>query len=80
MEREIGSADAFTRTSARLHESIVVAASRNRVLIAQFKARWWHPDAALFAAHHHDDRVACAGIASRAGRLHRGATRMRRAI
>jgi GntR family transcriptional regulator, transcriptional repressor for pyruvate dehydrogenase complex len=37
MEREVDSNDAFTRASLGFHESIV-AASRNRVLIAQFKA------------------------------------------
>jgi len=37
MEREIDAPDAFTRASLGFHESIVEA-SRNRVLIAQFKA------------------------------------------
>jgi GntR family transcriptional regulator, transcriptional repressor for pyruvate dehydrogenase complex len=37
MEREVDASDAFTQASLGFHESIV-AASRNRVLIAQFKA------------------------------------------
>jgi GntR family transcriptional regulator, transcriptional repressor for pyruvate dehydrogenase complex len=37
MEREVDASDEFTRASLGFHQSIV-AASRNRVLIAQFKA------------------------------------------
>ena len=72
MEREVELPDAVHARFARLSRIDRRGFAKSRADRAVQGAAAY-PDAALFAAHHDGDRVARAGVASRAGRLHRGA-------